>query len=546
MKRILGLFSVALLLFLVSACSEKFDVAITIENMEPARTSVYLELDVQDPYNNIVDKSIYVVVYEGKTEVNRKTATKTDDVTSVEFTGLAVGKTYNLSVFATYDKKTHVMTKSSFTTSEVGGSETNPKLISTTEDFYQMKLDPNAYYRLENDLDFNNESFNNIFFSTTFTGSFDGNNKEIKNVKLDQVNTYLGIFGYNKGNIKDLTVRNVEMVVEKSTQYIGILAGRNTGIIENVNIVDSSISLNYSRTGQIYVGGMVGLLENPSSVKNSSVSNVTIELAMTGRSEPFVGLLAGRMQAGQLNDVSATGEIKSLTKDISYYGGLVGVVENVGNVVARITNAKSDVSMNLSLDVTSTLSTDALMALYAGGLVGGNFGGNIQSVYSNGTIDVEKASNTASYNKDNDRLVIGGLIGFSNGTINEALASVDLILGRSEEVSFLSIEQLFVGGLVGQQVGDKTTNSLALEATINVNLDNTMSAFLSSVVGNDFENTNAFKDVVITYDGIPYTAVTVVRTTTDDIDSVDLVALETSVSDYFTSAYIKAILEQSV
>ena len=179
MKRIISIITVLALIFSISACAAKVDVNIKIKNLEAARTSAYLEVDVHDPYKNIVDKSIVAVIYDGQIEINRKTITKTDDLYSIEFTNLAVGKLYNLSVYATYNKKVHLMAKSNFTTSEVGGSVENPKLITTVEEFYAMKLDSNAYYKLSNDIDFKNESFNNMFYSTTFTGQFDGDGKKI-------------------------------------------------------------------------------------------------------------------------------------------------------------------------------------------------------------------------------------------------------------------------------------------------------------------------------------------------------------------------------
>lgn len=542
MKRILGLFSIAFLLFLVSACSEKFDVAISISNIEAARTSVYLELDVHDPYENIVENSIYVVIYEGKTELNRKTATTAEGVTSVEFTGLAVAKQYEIQVFATYDKKAHKMASTNFTTSEVGGSESNPKLISTIEDFYQMKLDPNAYYRLENDLDFENGSFNNVFFSVTFTGTFDGNGKQIKNVKLDQVNTYLGLFGYNKGTIKNLTVSNAQLISDKSVQYIGIIAGRSSGTIENVTVVDSSISLNYSRTGQVYVGTLVGLSENPSTIKESSANNVSMTLTMLGRSEVSAGLLVGKAQGGQITDSSTTGTINASVKDTSYIGGLIGITENVSTIVTKVSNNQTDVDMTLQMDVTSTLSSDAAMGLYAGGAIGGNFGGQVSSIYATGDIKVSKATNTSSYNKTDDRIVVGGLLGFNNGSMTESLTSTNITVGDTETTNFTSFERLFVGGLVGQQVGKGTTNSLAYNSVIDVDLEANMVASMSVVIGNDLLNHGAFKNVTLTYKTETYQGV-VVDVALDVITPTTMTELATNVSDYFTSAYIKTIIE---
>lgn len=545
MKRILSIVTVMALIFSISACADKVDVGIKISNLEAARTSAYVELDVHDPYDNIVDKSIVVVVYDGQTEVNRKTITETDNVFSIEFTNLAVGKTYNVTVFATYNKKSHVMAKSSFTTSEVGGTVENPKLITSIEEFYAMKLDSNAYYKLTKDLDFNNESYNNMFYSTTFTGHFDGDGHKLTNIKLDQINTYLGIFGFNKGTIKNLNIENVTMTVTKSAQYIGILSGRNTGTIENVEIKDSTIEAAFSRTGQIFVGAVTGLSEETAKFKNVTVSNTTLDVKLTGRTEPFIGLLAGRVQGSQISDSSVQGSIISTVKDMSNIGGMIGAMQNVGNIVAKASNVRSNVEIEIIVDVTSTLSSDPLMAIYLGGIVGSVVGANLTNAYAAGSINLLSASNTSSYNKEDDRIIIGGGVGFNNGTIDELLVSNIVTVGSPTETKFVSFEKLFVGGIVGQQIGNKMTNSMSVNTSLLINIDDNMTASLSAVVGNDFANTNQFEGTIIVFEDKNYDALSVVKTDVSVIEDVALVAFSGTLKDYFKSAYIQAIIDNT-
>ena len=194
--------------------------------------------------------------------------------------------------------------------------------------------------------------------------------KKLTNIKMDQINTYLGLFGFNKGVIKNVTVENVVMTVDKSSQYIGILSGRNTGTIENVQIKDASIAIGFSRTGQIFVGAVAGLSEESATLKNITVTNTSIDVALTGRTEPFIGLLAGRIQGGQVNDVSVAGSIAAVVKDISNIGGLIGSIQNISNTVSRVKDVRSNVEMTVTVDVTSTLSSDPLMVVYVGGLIG--------------------------------------------------------------------------------------------------------------------------------------------------------------------------------
>ncbi|HKL61542.1 MAG TPA: hypothetical protein VJY66_04080, partial [Acholeplasma sp.] len=387
---------------------------------------------------------------------------------------------------------------------------------------------------------------NNMFYSTTFTGQFDGDGKKLSNIKMDQINTYLGLFGFNKGVIKNVTVENVIMTVDKSSQYIGILSGRNTGTIENVQIKDASITIGFSRTGQIFVGAVTGLSEESAILKNITVTNTSIDVALTGRTEPFIGLLAGRIQGGQVNDVSVAGSIAAVVKDISNIGGLIGSIQNISNTVSRVKDVRSNVEMTVTVDVTSTLSSDPLMVVYVGGLIGSVVGSNLSSAYSTGSINFISASNTSSYNKEEDRIIIGGGVGFNNGTINELLVSNVITVGSLTETKFTSFENLFVGGIVGQQVGNKMTNSMVVDSIISVNIDDSMTANLSVIVGNDFTNTSQFKNTSILFENAPYTALRVVRATgdiEDIIEFTELVAFTGEINTQFTSAYIKAIIE---
>ena len=46
-----------------------------------------------------------------------------------------------------------------------------------------------------------------------------------------------------------------------------------------------------------------------------------------------------------------------------------------------------------------------------------------------------------------------------------------LTVGSLTETKFTSFENLFVGGIVGQQVGNKMTNSMVVDSIISVNID---------------------------------------------------------------------------
>ena len=62
-----------------------------------------------------------------------------------------------------------------------------------------------------------------------FTGTFDGDGHKITNIYIDTASEYQGLFGYNKGTIKNV---GMESGTIKANGNTGSIAGYNSGIIE--------------------------------------------------------------------------------------------------------------------------------------------------------------------------------------------------------------------------------------------------------------------------------------------------------------------------
>ncbi len=542
MKKFLTLIAFVLTLVLLAGCNAKSDVKISIKNVTPARTTIYMEFDVVDPKEEITEDGITVVLYYLGNEVTRKAPTYANDLTSIIFEGLSVGYKYTFSVFATYGGKAHKMASGEATTTTEGGSATEPKLISTIQDFLNIPNDLTAFYRLENDLDFEDAAFQNPFGSKQFAGTFDGNNKTIKNLKMDLTTTYIGLFGYNRGTIKNLTVENVTVDFKTSTQNIGIIAGKNAGLIENVTLKNSSIAAAFSRTGQIYIGGITGLSETGGKLTDITIENVDLNLAITGRTEPHAGLLVGRAQATQVTDVSATGSIVVTAQDVTNVGGLIGKIENVGLSGSSITNASADVEIEVSVDITTTTTNDTAQAIYIGGLLGTSIGTNVNSVYAKGQIDLLKASNTSTNDRNDDELSVGGLVGFTTSGIVNAYANVDIVVGSSTEVTIVSFDRMFVGGLAGIQLGGERLEKAAyLMGTIVVYPGANTTLQASKVVGNMNPTKSVTVDsavLTIGSDVIVGRVVNVYGDTPSSTPSAVEAVTYASLQTYFTSSFI--------
>ncbi len=542
MKKVLTLIAFVLTLVILAGCNPKSDVKIAIKNVTAARTTIYMEFDVTDPKEIIADNGIVVVLYYLGNEITRKSPTYTSEVTSIIFEGLSVGYKYTFNVFATYSGKAHKMASGEATTTTQGGSATEPKLVSTIQDFLNIPNDLTAFYRLENDLDFNNADFQNPFGSKQFAGNFDGNGKTIKNMNMVLTTTYIGLFGYNRGTIKNLTVENVILNYQTSTQNIGIIAGKNAGTIENVTLKNSSITAGFSRTGQIYIGGITGLSETSSKLTNITIENVDILLTITGRTEPHVGLLVGRAQATQVTNASASGSIVVSSMDVTNVGGLIGKIENVGLSGSSVTDSNANVDIEVDVNVTTTTTNDTAQGVYIGGLLGTSIGTSVSSVYAKGEINLKRASNTATTNRSDDEVSVGGLVGFTTSSIINAYADVDITVGSATEVTLISFERIFVGGLAGIQLGgERLDKAVYLGSSIVIYPGTNTTLQASKVVGNMNPVKSVTVDnVVLTIgvDTISGRVVNVYGDTPSSTPSAVEVVTYASLQTYFTSTYI--------
>ena len=96
-----------------------------------------------------------------------------------------------------------------------------------------------------------------------FKGIFDGDNKEIYNIYIDETfeenTSIIGMFSTNFGVIKNLKVNNINYNINSTGMYclLGGISGRNSGTIINC-LVSGDIVCSYSGENSIMVGGIVG------------------------------------------------------------------------------------------------------------------------------------------------------------------------------------------------------------------------------------------------------------------------------------------------
>lgn len=149
------------------------------------------------------------------------------------------------------------------TTDFAGGKGTaqSPFIIRTPEQFMCINRYPDAYYRLDNDLDMSGFDFAPIL---AFNGTFDGRNHTIRNIR------------YAK------TTYNSEILV-------GVFA-RNAGVIRNLKLENCTFTVIpvFTNTGcDIMCGALVGYNTDKGEISQCSLSGCSVTASSSNVAEQF-------------------------------------------------------------------------------------------------------------------------------------------------------------------------------------------------------------------------------------------------------------------
>lgn len=143
------------------------------------------------------------------------------------------------------------------------GTKEDPYIITTVQQLKAIQQDLSAYYKLESNIDLNNDIWISIgSYETPFTGGLDGNGYTISNVVIED-ERYVGFFSatYN-ATLKDIVIENEKVKGEK---YVGGLVGSATGSEGSIqgcsikNLCIKNANTVYSK--EFYIGGIAGVTE---------------------------------------------------------------------------------------------------------------------------------------------------------------------------------------------------------------------------------------------------------------------------------------------
>ena len=266
---------------------------------------------------------------------------------------------------------------------------------------------PDGTVRLLNDIDM--KDVNNFTpigndYNLPFTGTFDGGGHTISNLSVSITGYYAGLFGYNKGTIRDVTLANAD--ISTDTDDAGGIAGRNNGSISGCTVTGGKITASTD-----YAGGIAGLNNTTGSITGCTVTGGTI--TTTSKAGGIAGGNEGSISGCTVTD-------GTITSSTYYAGGIAGRNNTTGSITGctvtdgtiKATNEAGGIagSNDTSGSITGcTVTGETITASNsdAGGIAGWNDGSITECTVTDGTI-------TASTNN------AGGIAGsnYTTGSIS--------------------------------------------------------------------------------------------------------------------------------
>jgi flagellin-like hook-associated protein FlgL len=208
----------------------------------------------------------------------------------------------------------------------------------------------------------------------TFEGTLLGNGYAITGLNINSTSSHAGLFEVMNGNVQDLILKDFNIQGGDDVGALAAEAGSLASVIDNVAVLDSNLSSDFS------TGGLVGV--NFATIKNSySTGQVSGDALSTN-----IGGLVGHHYKGTILNSFSSANVTGGTN----VGGLVGNTEDGTTItesyargtVSGITNVGGLVGIAGAASITNTYALGNVSGQAdASGLVGNN-SGTISTSYS--------------------------------------------------------------------------------------------------------------------------------------------------------------------
>lgn len=371
------------------------------------------------------------------------------------------------------------------------------KIASVTD--WNTKIDSNSFenYVITNDIDFTTTPITNVNIKANrFIGQ--GEIKVIRGINYNFPDGANGIFHTISSQFDNIQIDNATISTSRSKDRFGIILYMN-GDMNNVAFTNSTIDATrnsnvgfvaYSRMhdfrnilidnvkvyGKGYTGAFIGQCVNTYDGKNVKMNKVTVN----GTSN-YVGGFSGKCTSSsswynfEANDIEVTGTG-------GYYGGLFGEGDAANVVASNITvTTTGDRVGGISGYAPSTNSRNIIIKDSKISSNGNNIGGAAGFTYNYydvvaDNVEISSGSSSKCIGGITGYLGYGGgLLGFTNGTINSEGTSVGGISGCGYGITYYNVyvENSSIGGYskVGGILGDASGEKANIYTfTVNANV----------------------------------------------------------------------------
>ena len=403
--------------------------------------SVYFFLPVTgtDEFDHMTVKLVY-----GKT------------VGSVEYEPFEF-KTRNSPMIVTRSMRKHMNFNAAGFFSGGDGSEGNPYLIASVDDFKAIKTkmestfpteggvsgegtffgSTGVHYQQTTDINFeNNDITANMIGTSTvpFKGTYDGGGNALQNVSITAAANNAGVFGYvDGGTIKKLTVSGS---IASSKDNVGAIVGQ----MKDGTISGCASSATIDALSSVRVGGIVGYMVSGTIGSSDGTPTSAAEgTAFSANGCVNTGAITGKQHVGGI-----VGQMGN---------GLVSICRNAANVTADAYNAGGIVGYMQGGTIRLCYSKNAVTI--SGPYQIGGLAGYVATTNPIVIINSSSKSNVTSTGYDATYFgAVGGLVGCmaSNGGKTCALANS---VAWASDVINTSNANAYVGGIVGRIRGSK-------------------------------------------------------------------------------------------
>ena len=279
---------------------------------------------------------------------------------------------------------------------EGDGSEAKPYLIATLDNLHWLSENPSiwtrgAHFKQTNDIDasdtknWNKKGAKSLGFrpigdaTRAFHGTYDGDNKLIRNLFIGADEENVGFFGLVDGGIsvlKNIRLENLKIATSDAAKCVGGLVAQTD--MSEVKITGCHVTLeNLSAgVGTSSVGGFAGYLNNVSILEQSSATAANTTTAILAK-KGNVGGFVGTLQADN-------GKLEKLYTNINVEEAEGGMVAAMGGFVGNMTGGAGSELQNAYSHGDIKYRTPAGKGAFVGSL---NGTGKILATYAVGKVE---------------------------------------------------------------------------------------------------------------------------------------------------------------